>query len=57
MYSISLFVYSCTIQNSVICDNVVIENNCNLNECNIGVRAKVTTGTKLRGESITASNA
>ena len=44
--------YSCTIQNSVICEKVIIENNCNLNECNVGVGSKVITGTKLRGESI-----
>ena len=44
---------NCTIQNTVICADAVIESNCNLNECSVGTSAKVSTGTKLKGESIT----
>ncbi len=47
---------SCTIQNCVISDKVVIENNCNLNECHIGHGYRVTAGTKNKNELFSAAH-
>jgi translation initiation factor eIF-2B subunit gamma len=47
---------SCTIQNTVVCSGVTIESNCNLNECSIGVGSKITAGSKIKGESISATS-
>ena len=44
----------CTIQNSVICSQAVIENNCSLNDVRVGYSATVTTGSKIKDEDITA---
>ena len=48
---------SCTIQNSVICADVVIEGNCNLNECYIGSGARIAAGSKIKSEAVSAQGA
>ena len=48
--------YSCVIQKCVISSGVVIENNCNLNDCQVGQDTRVASGTKLESESITAAD-
>jgi ADP-glucose pyrophosphorylase len=50
------FLTSCIIQNTVICDKVAIENNCNLNECTIGLGYRVPVGCEIRGEILSTSS-
>jgi ADP-glucose pyrophosphorylase len=47
---------SCTVQNSIICDKVVIENNCKLNDCNIGSGYRVVSGSRVKGESFSSTS-
>lgn len=47
---------SCTVQNSILCDRVVIENNCKLNDCNIGSGYKIVTGSKIKSESFSSAS-
>lgn len=51
-----LFVFlSCTIQNCVVSEKVVIESGCNLNECHIGHGYKVAQNTKAKNELYSAN--
>ena len=44
--------FSCIIQNSVLCADVTVENNCNLNDCCIGKGVKISQGTKMKSEAL-----
>jgi ADP-glucose pyrophosphorylase len=55
-FSYILLYRSCTIQNCVISEKAVIENNCNLNECNIGSGYRVVSGSKFKSESHSLSS-
>ena len=46
---------SCTIQNTVLSAGCVVENNCNINECNVGCGAKIAAGSKIKSESISSA--
>ena len=48
--------FSCTVQNSVLCERVVVENMCKLNDCNIGAGYKVVAGSKVKGEAFSLSS-
>lgn len=43
-------------QNSILCERVVVEGNCKLNDCNIGVGYKVASGSKVKGESFSSAS-
>jgi ADP-glucose pyrophosphorylase len=43
---------SCIIQNSILCKDVVIENNCNLKDCVVGAKVRVNQGSKLKSEAM-----
>jgi hypothetical protein len=45
----------CTIQNSIICANATVGENCNLNDCQIGTLYEVGAGTKAKAEAFTRS--
>ena len=44
---------NCTLQNSVIGTGVIMGENCSLNDCQIGHGFEMSSGTKLKGESLT----
>lgn len=44
--------YSCTIQNSIICAGATIESNCNVNDCQVGEGYVVLAGSKVKGEQL-----
>lgn len=46
--------YSCTIQNSILCANVIVELNCNLNNCYVGSHVKIPTLSKLKSETLSS---
>jgi hypothetical protein len=48
---------SCVIQNCVLSDRVVIEPNCNMNECSVGTGYRVPAGTKAKVDSFSARSA
>lgn len=43
----------CTIQNSIICSNVVIEGTCSINDCQISEGVTVLANSKVKGEVLT----
>ena len=43
----------CTIQNSVLCHNAVIENNCSLNDVQVAEGCTVVAGSKLKADTVT----
>eukprot|EP00981_Chlorochromonas_danica_P005946 scaffold1243_cov173-Ochromonas_danica.AAC.7 len=43
-----------TIGENIICDRAIIENGCNLNECNVASGYKVVASTKVRGEAFSS---
>jgi ADP-glucose pyrophosphorylase len=47
-----IYISRCTIQNSVLCENVIIENNCNINECALGANYRVSATSKLKNEQL-----
>lgn len=48
--------HSTTVQNSIICDRVVIESLCKVNDCNIGSGYKIATGSKIKSESFSSAS-
>lgn len=54
LIALFLCIYRCTIQNSVICANAIIEGNCSINDCQISEGVTVSAGTKIKGEVLTA---
>lgn len=41
---------NCVLQNSIFSEGCTVGNNCNLNDCQIGSKSDVATGTKAKGE-------
>jgi len=41
---------NCVLQNSVLSAGCSVGNNCNLNDCQVGSKSEVATGTKAKGE-------
>ena len=41
-----------TIQNSILCKNSVVQEKCNINDCQIAAGASVAGGSRLRNDSI-----
>ena len=44
---------NCVHQNSILCENCVIEKNCNLNDCQVGPKVVIKSQTKEKEESFT----
>lgn len=41
-----------TIQNSILCNSSIVQERCNINDCQVAARATVPAGSRLRNDSI-----